>query len=200
MNSNLLEIERKRRSIYKLGKNLPISEDEIINLISDIVKNAPSAYNSQTGKISILLNENHNDLWNIVENTLKKKMGPDRDFSKTKAKIDGFKAAYGTILYFENKNKVKELQETFSSYADKFPQYSQHSSAILQILIWLGLAEQNIGANLQHYNPIIDNEIKAKWDIPKEFELVAQMPFGEILSPAGEKEFDNIDNRIKIFR
>lgn len=200
MNSNLLEIERKRRSIYKLGKNLPISEDEIINLISDIVKNAPSAYNSQTGKIAILLNNNHDDLWNIIENTLKKKMGPDRDFSQTKAKMDGFKAAYGTILYFENKNKVKELQETFSSYADKFPQYSQHSSAILQILIWLGLAEQNIGANLQHYNPIIDNEVKAKWNIPKEFELVAQMPFGEILSPAGEKEFDPVDDRIKIFR
>ncbi|HHX68179.1 MAG: nitroreductase family protein [Miniphocaeibacter sp.] len=200
MNSNLLEIERKRRSIYGLGKNLPISEDEVLDLIADIVKNAPSAYNSQTGKIAVLLNENHDDFWNIVENTLKKKMGPDRDFSRTKAKIDGFKASYGTILYFENKNKVKELQEAFSSYADKFPQYSQHSSAILQILIWLGLAEQNVGANLQHYNPIIDEEVKSKWDIPEEFELVAQMPFGEILSPAGEKEFDPIGDRIKIFK
>ena len=171
MDSKLLEIEKNRRSIYALGKNIAIEESELIELISEIVKNAPSAYNSQTGKILLLLNENHSDLWDIVENTLREKMGPDRDFTATKAKMDMFKASYGTILYFENNNKVKELQETFPSYADKFPQYSEHSSAIIQILIWMGLAEQNIGANIQHYNPIIDEAINDRWDIPKGYEL-----------------------------
>lgn len=200
MNSKLLEIEKSRRSIYALGKNIPLEENKLIELISEIVKNAPSAYNSQTGKILLLLNENHNDLWDIVENTLREKMGPNRDFSDTKNKMDMFKASYGTILYFENSNKVKELQETFPSYADKFPQYSEHSSAIIQILIWMGLAEQNIGANIQHYNPIIDEAVNDRWNIPKGYELVAQMPFGEILSPAGDKDFDHIDKRLKVVR
>lgn len=169
-------------------------------MVSDIIKNAPSAFNSQTGKVLLLLNKNHEELWNIVENTLREVMGPDRDFTQTKAKMDMFKKAYGTILYFENNNKVKELQETFPSYADKFPQYSEHSSAILQILIWMGLAEQNIGANIQHYNPIIDEQVKRKWNIPDEFELVAQMPLGEILSPAGDKEYDDIKDRLKVVK
>ncbi len=200
MNSKLLEIEKNRRSIYALGKKISLSEDELIKLVSDIIKNAPSAFNSQTGKVLLLLNKNHEELWNIVENTLREVMGPDRDFTQTKAKMDMFKKAYGTILYFENNNKVKELQETFPSYADKFPQYSEHSSAILQILIWMGLAEQNIGANIQHYNPIIDEQVKRKWNIPDEFELVAQMPLGEILSPAGDKEYDDIKDRLKVVK
>lgn len=200
MNSKLLEIEKNRRSIYALGKNIPLTEDEVIELISEVVANAPSAFNSQTGKIAILLNSNHDELWNIVENTLREKMGPDRDFTATKEKMDSFKSAYGTVLFFENQNKVKELQEAFPSYADKFPQYSEHSSAIIQILTWLALSEQNIGASLQHYNPIIDKEIKTLWNVPDEYELVAQMPFGEILADAGEKEFEPIENRIKVIK
>ena len=43
-----------------------------------------------------------------------------------------------------------------------------------------GLSD-NIGASLQHYNPLIDNIIKKEFQINKDWKFIAQMPFGEIV-------------------
>ena len=64
---------------------------------------------------------------------------------------------------------------------------------------WTALATENIGASLQHYNPLIDEKIKEAFDIPESWELRAQMPFGSIEAPAGEKEFLPDDVRFKVF-
>ena len=58
-----------------------------------------------------------------------------------------------------------------------------------QQAVWTALAEQGIGASLQHYNPLIDDDIKKEFDLPAEWTLRAQMPFGSIEAPAGDKEF-----------
>ena len=39
---------QNRRSVYALGKNLPISEQEVIEIIDNAVKYSPSAFNSNT--------------------------------------------------------------------------------------------------------------------------------------------------------
>ena len=44
-------------------------------------------------------------------------MGPDRDFEPTNQRINGFEHAYGTILYFEDEDVIKSLQEQMPSYA-----------------------------------------------------------------------------------
>ena len=51
---------------------------------------------------------------------------------------------------------------------------------ILQGNVWNYLASVNIGANLQHYNPLIDDEVKNEWDIPKNYQLTGQLVFGGI--------------------
>ena len=51
---------------------------------------------------------------------------------------------------------------------------------ILQANVWNYLAEENIGANLQHYNPLIDDEVKKEWNIPTSYQLTAQLVFGGI--------------------
>ncbi len=40
--------------------------------------------------------------------------------------------------------------------------WSEHSSAIAQFATWTALAEKN-RASLQHYNPIIDEEVAANF-------------------------------------
>ena len=62
------------------------------------------------------------------------------------------------------------------------------------------LRELNVGASLQHYNPVIDARVKEIFDIPENFKLVAQMPFGGIVSePIKRKEdIDKMSNRVKI--
>ena len=49
---------------------------------------------------------------------------------------------------------------------------------MLQLAVWSMLRELNVGASLQHYNPVIDARVKEIFDIPENFKLVAQMPFG----------------------
>lgn len=85
-------------------------------------------------------------------------------------------------------------------YADNFPIWSNQSSGMLQHVVWTALAEAGIGASLQHYNPLIDEEVKSTWELPAEWKLIAQMPFGGIVTAPGEKEFEPIDQRVKVFK
>ena len=67
----------------------------------------------------------------------------------------------------------------------------------LQFMIWSALANQNIGANLQHYNPIIDEKVKTEFNIPDTWELVAQMPFGGItIEPTPHPVIEDAQNVI----
>ena len=57
-----------------------------------------------------------------------------------------------------------------------------------------------LGVNLQHYNPLIDDEIKKYFKVPDSWTLVAEMVFGELLEPAKPIEKLPIDERVKVFR
>ena len=179
---------QNRRSVYALGKNLPISEQEVIEIIDNAVKYSPSAFNSNTAHAVVLLGDNHQKLWNITYAELAKLLPTDEAKGTTKGKIDNFAAAYGTILFFEDHNVVKGLQEQFPSYADNFPLWSEQSTGIASFAVWNALAEAGVGANIQHYNPLIDEKVAKEWNIPSNLVLRAQMPFGEIVGAAAPIE------------
>ena len=58
--------------------------------------------------------------------------------------------------------------------------YPTPSLVYISYIIWTTLANNQIGASLQHYNPLVDNEIKREFNINDSWLLVAQMPFGGI--------------------
>ena len=192
------ELAKKRRSIYHLGKNVNQSNDEIVQLIKDIVDQTPSSFHSQTSRVVILLGKEHDALWEIVRETLRPLVA-DGNFEATDQKVNSFKAAKGTVLFYEDKDVVGGLQKQFPLYADNFPVWSEHSTGLTQYAVWLALAEVDIGASLQHYNPIIDAEVAKRWDIPANCVLRAQMPFGSIESPAGEKTPMDADARYRVY-
>ena len=179
---------QNRRSVYALGKNLPISEQEVLEIIDNAVKYSPSAFNSQTAHAVVLLGENHQKLWDITFGELEKFLPTEEAKAATKGKIDSFSAAYGTILFFEDHDVVKGLQEQFPAYAENFPIWSEQSTGIASFAVWNALAEAGVGANIQHYNPVIDEKVAAEWDIPANLVLRAQMPFGEKLQEAAPIE------------
>ena len=185
------KLYQNRRSIYALGKNLPISEQEVIEIIDNAVKYSPSAFNSQSAHAVVLLGENHKKVWDITYTELEKLLPTDDAKATTKAKIDSFAAAYGTILFFEDYNIIKGLQEQFPSYADNFPIWSEQSTGIASFAVWNALAEAGVGANIQHYNPLIDEKVAKEWNIPENLVLRAQMPFGEIIQAAAPIERAN---------
>ena len=189
---------KQRRTIYAVGKNVALTPEQIESVIKEAVNHSPSAFNSQTSRIVTLFGESHLQLWNIVRETLRK-IVPEAAFEGTNAKINSFAAGYGTVLFYEDQDVVKSLQEQFALYADNFPVWSEHSSAIAQFAVWTALSEQNIGASLQHYNPIVDAEIAEIFDIPANWKLRAQLVFGSIEAPAGEKTFMAEADRFKTF-
>ncbi len=189
-----------RRTIYAIGNKVSQTADQLTEIIENAIVHSPSAFNSQTSRAVILFAQHHQDFWDIVFNKLREFL-PDEDaVAKTKAKIDSFAAGAGTVLFFEDTDVVKGLQEQFSLYADNFPVWAEHSTGIAQFAVWTALAEQGIGASLQHYNPIIDDQVHAKWDVPGNWKLRAQLVFGSIEAPAGEKAFIDNSTRFKVFK
>ena len=195
---SFLDHIKQRRTIYAVGKNVPLTPEQIESVIKEAVNHSPSAFNSQTSRIVTLFGESHLQFWNVVRETLRK-IVPEAAFEGTNAKINSFAAGYGTVLFYEDQDVVKSLQEQFALYADNFPVWSEHSSAIAQFAVWTALSEQNIGASLQHYNPIVDAEITEIFDIPANWKLRAQLVFGSIEAPAGEKTFMAEVDRFKTF-
>ncbi|VXB09843.1 Nitroreductase family protein [Enhydrobacter sp. 8BJ] len=192
-------IAETRRSIYMLNDQLPVSKDEVVKLVEHAVLHTPSSFNSQSSRLVVLFGEDHQKLWQITEDLLRAMVNDDEKFKSTADKMAMFKAGAGTILYFEDQSVVKGLQEQFPLYAHNFPVWAEHTSAMHQYAIWNALAAVNIGANLQHYNGVIDEKVAQIWNIDSNWKLIAQMVFGGIAAPAGEKTFEPIEKRLKVY-
>lgn len=200
METKIIELMKKRRSVYHIGRNVELSDEEITTLIKEAVKESPTSFNSQTARVVILFGDAHNKLWDITEKQLRNEVPNEEAFQTTKAKLDSFRAGYGTVLLFEDQDVVQGLQEQFSLYADNFPIWSEQGSGIASMSIWMALTENNIGATLQHYNPLIDEDVQNEWDLPASWKLRGQMPFGSIETEPGEKEYMDDEARFRVFK
>jgi predicted oxidoreductase (fatty acid repression mutant protein) len=199
MNKSLLEAIQNRRTYYSITDKTPVSDKEIEEILHLAILHVPSAFNSQSTRLILLLNENHKKLWQITNETLKKVVPPS-NFPATETKINSFASGYGTILYYEDQVTIKGLQEQFPIYKDNFSLWSNQSSSMHQFAIWLLLEEMGFGVSLQHYNPLIDEAVQQEWNIDPNWKLIAEMPFGLPSASPGNKEFLPVENRVKIFK
>lgn len=194
------EVLKNRRTYYAISNGSPIPDREIEEIVEFALSYVPSAFNSQSSRLVLLLGKEHKKLWEIVKNTLQK-IVPTSSFEQTKHKIDtSFASGYGTVLFFEDESVTHSLQKKFPLYAEKFPTWSQHTSAMHQLVVWAMLEDIGFGASLQHYNPLIDDEVKKTWELPSNWVLIAQMPFGIPMVQPEEKSRIPIEERIKIFK
>lgn len=189
---------KKRRSIYHLGRNVSLSNEELTTLIKEAIKESPTAFNAQSTRAVILFGDAHEKLWEITEEALRP-LTPAEAFPNTQNKLAGFKNGYGTVLFFKDTDVVKGLQEQFELYADNFPDWSEQSNGIATANTWVALVDKGLGANLQHYNPVIDEAVAKEWNIPSNWKLRSQLVFGSPETPAGEKEYMNDADRFRVF-
>ena len=187
MNSQFNSLAANRRSIYALGDNLSQTPEEIFDLVKQTIKNSPTAFNSQTVRVVVLFGKSSDKVWEIVEDALRKIAKSPDAFEQTKSKIDSFKAGYGTILYFTDTTIVHQLENDYPSYAANFANWAEQGLGGAQQAVWTALAEQRSGASLQHYNPLNADAIHQVFNLPADWQLRAEMPFGSIEAPAGEK-------------
>ncbi|MDR2837640.1 MAG: nitroreductase family protein [Azonexus sp.] len=198
MSNTVLQALKARRSQYALGKNLPLAKAEVAQLIQEAIRQSPSPFNSQSSRAVILFGAESDKFWNLVSEALRK-IVPAEAFAATEAKIKSFAAGAGTVLFYEDQNVVKGLQEKFAAYADNFPIWSEQASGMAQLAVWTALAAANIGASLQHYNPLVDDAAAAAWNVPASWKLRAMMPFGSNAAGFGDKAFMNNGERFRVF-
>ncbi len=102
-------------------------------------------------------------------------------------------------MFFEDETVIDGMKQKFPLYADKFPVWALQSDAMLQYSLWVALEAEGLGANLQHYNPLIDERVAAEWKIPATWQLNAQLVFGGKTADAGPKDYLPLEERYKVF-
>ncbi|KAB7665119.1 nitroreductase family protein [Bacillus sp. B1-b2] len=197
--SAFFEAIKKRRSYYGISKEQVVADEKIQEIINEAVLHTPSSFNAQSTRVVLLLNEEHDKVWNITARELRK-IVPEENFASTEEKLNSFKAGYGTVLFFEDQEVIEGLQKNFALYAENFPVWANQTNAMHQLVIWTALEEVGFGASLQHYNPIIDESVQEEWSLPSTWKLIAQMPFGKPTAEPGDKEFKPLEDRVKIFK
>ena len=199
MTKNLKDAIKDRRTYYQLQNTSPVSDEEIQSIIEHVLLYAPSAFNSQSARMVLLLGDNHTKLWDITKEELRKVSKSEEAFKATEEKVNtSFASGYGTILFFEDQAVIKGLQSSFPTMTDNFTQWSDHSSAKAQILTWISLSSVGFGASLQHYNPLIDEAVRKEWNLSEDWKLVAQMPFGMPAGEPNEKTHVPVEERLLV--
>ena len=179
----ITEALKARRSYYAINRELPVAIDRVMDMVKELTE-----LNMKSGRAAVVHGEKQDQLWNKIYDVFEGKVARE--------KIDSFRAGSGTILYFYDRKVVESLQKQYPLYADNFPVWASQSSAMLQLAVWSGLRELNIGASLQHYNPVIDNAVKELLHLSGDYVLVAEMPFGGIVEEPAPKDKEEIEKRV----
>lgn len=147
----------------------------------------------------ILYDQAHDDYWSHTVKEALRAVAPADAFEKGAERLKGFQAAAGTVLFFESETAIRQMQEKISLYADRFPQWSTHSSGMAQINVWTAIEAAGLGGNLQHYGNLTNDALIEKYKLPKDWKLHGELVFGEVLAPAGEKTYMSDEERFREF-
>lgn len=189
---------KKRRSVYALGKRVHLNQAVLAELIQEAARSCPSAHNSQSTCVVILMGDAHQHFWTVVKD-VQRKLIPAHVFAGTELKIDQCASGFGTVLFYEDQQIIQQLQKKMPFDAAEFPVWSEQVSGMAQYAVWTCLAEAGLGASLQHYNPSIDSEVAKNFEIPKHWLLRAQLVFGSIEEKLLEKVHQDDEKRFMIY-
>lgn len=196
--STFVDLVEKRRSIYALGTDSQYSKKEIADRIREVVKQVPTAFNSQTTRVVVLFDEANNRFWDHIYD-VQKGVLEGETWDMMSGIMTGAKNGIGTVLFFEDKDAVNEMP----AKGIRQEAYKQNNNANAQYAVWLALAEMDLGASLQHFNvgyeQGFDKGTKEMFNLPESYEMLAQMPFGSVEQAVGEKEHINADVQVKVF-
>ncbi|KAK7757546.1 type II nitroreductase [Diatrype stigma] len=195
-----LDAIKARRTYYALNKTLPISHGRITQIVEEAIQAVPSAFNSQSNRAVVLLGAEHDALWDIAADVLKNHVSEEQ-WDSTSQRIAGFKAASGTILLFADEKVMSASIANAPTYATQFPAWAAHSEGMLQLALWTALELEGLGANLQHYNPLIDARVTETWQVPASWRLRAQLVFGGRSSTGlpRQKSVRPVEEKLRVF-
>ena len=89
---NFIDLLKKRRSYYNIGRDIQVSDQKILETIAAVVHNVPDANNMQSQRVVVALGDHQDNLWDTIYDAFGGKV--------KREKIDSFKNGYGTILFY----------------------------------------------------------------------------------------------------
>lgn len=193
------ELLAKRRSQYKLSPEWVAPKEHVEEMLQEVLRLVPTHFNSQGVRMVLLTGDAHRKHWELIEQILIAQIGEDKYLEGTKEKIHGsFMSGVGTVLFFDNEPKTKELMEQFPSYQHNFPKWAEQVQGSHQFATWIGLVGLGFGASLQHYTGMDDEAIRKQVGVPAEWRFIAHMPFGKALDQPAPKDKLPMDELLKV--
>lgn len=188
------EAVKNRRSIRALEDEAVVPDEEVVEIVKSALNHTPTAFNGQETRVAILFGEHHKQLWDDAEKIARDKNPVD--FERTQQRIQGFRNGHGTVLFFQDWEVIEGLQNKMPHLRDALEAWAHQNQGMLQYVIWTGLEEVGYAASLQH----IDIDIRPEWNIPENWKIIAQMPFGKQAQPAIEKEIIPVEKKLVVLK
>ncbi|CAM1508704.1 Fc.00g055520.m01.CDS01 [Cosmosporella sp. VM-42] len=178
-----LAAAKHRRTVYGLKGTSSVPDSRVEEIVQQVLSFAPSSYNTQPVRVTIVTGEKHKQLWDIIIAAAEPilKGAGEQVWTAMSGVFQAHKAAYGSVAFWESGNSIKEAGETHKSAAHMFGEFAQHASGMHQILVWTALELEGLGANLQHLNaiPPVETALKKFLDVPDDYKLTAHLNYGD---------------------
>ncbi|TGJ87634.1 hypothetical protein E0Z10_g1101 [Xylaria hypoxylon] len=174
-----------RRTCYALTNTSKVSDERIVEIVQEVLSFAPSSYNMQSARLSVVLGKNHEAMWDAIIEAAGPILKEFGVWDTMKPILEGSRNSSGSVLFFEKETTIHAAREAHKSAAHMFSELSDHASGMHQILVWTALELEGLGANLQHLNtiPVVEDIIKNHSGFsPDEvtlFKLKAHLNFGD---------------------
>ncbi|KAM3082119.1 hypothetical protein ACMFMG_004568 [Clarireedia jacksonii] len=197
---SLLDAIKGRSSLHALSDEVDIPDARVQEIVREGILHSPTPFNCQSGRAVVLVKAEHKKFWDLAHDAAKGSVPPAVFEKVFGPRIQMFRAAYGTILFYESVNAMQASIEKMPIVKDKMPQWTEHANGMLQYAVWTMLAAEGFGVSLQHYNPMVDAPAAKEWNIPADWSLKAQMVFGKPTGPRfAEKEFQPVEDRMMVY-
>lgn len=199
---SLFAAAETRLSCYTLTNESTISDSRISEIVQHAVKHAPSSFNVQSARAVILVKQEHERLWELAEQTVKTST-EEKNHDFLGKMVQGFKGAYGTVLWFEDKEALDGLAAKNPLFGHLVPEWADSSSGMHQFLVWTALELEGLGCNLQHFNFMsqFTDEVLRRWNLPETWLLKSQLVFGKPsdgLKRRKERTYAPLEERVRI--
>ena len=95
-----LAAAKYRRTIYGLKDTSPVPDSRIEEIIKEVLSFAPSSYNTQPGRITLVLGQKHKDLWDAVITVAEPILKGAGAWDMMGPHFQAFRNAYGSVILF----------------------------------------------------------------------------------------------------
>ncbi|OAQ95970.1 hypothetical protein LLEC1_06753 [Akanthomyces lecanii] len=188
--NEFLAAAKYRRTVYGLKGTSKVPDSRVQEIVEEVLGFAPSSYNTQPVRVTLVTGEKHTQFWDIVIKTAEPilKGAGEAVWDKMSGIMQSHKASYGSVVFWEDTSVTEAAKKTHVSYAHMFESFGEHATGMNQILVWTALELEGLGANLQHMNgiPPVEEALKKFLAVPASYRLRAHLNYGD--EPAAHSE------------